>query len=103
MIAYRSALPMVWPSPSNWNEAAVSVAPGSWVVWLVFVMEGLEIGVFGGLDGSKFGYAPRRSVALRGWGHWTGASRWVARHRPWTGPYLESARIQALWYTRKKV
>lgn len=29
IIAYRSALPMVWPSPSNWNEAAVSVAPGS--------------------------------------------------------------------------
>lgn len=34
IMAYRSALPMVWPSPSNWNEAAVSVAPGSWA-WLV--------------------------------------------------------------------
>lgn len=29
IMAYLKELPNVWPSPSNWNDAAVSVAPGS--------------------------------------------------------------------------
>lgn len=29
VIMYRSAFPKVWSSWSNWNEAAVSLAPGS--------------------------------------------------------------------------
>lgn len=32
MMANRSALPMVWPSPSNWNDAAVSEEPGSYAM-----------------------------------------------------------------------
>ena len=30
MITYLRAFPSVWSSPSNWNEAAVSNAPGSY-------------------------------------------------------------------------
>lgn len=29
IIAYRKALPIVWPSPSNWKDADVSEDPGS--------------------------------------------------------------------------
>lgn len=92
MIAYRSALPMVWPSPSNWNDAAVSEEPGSWNEVLVFCFRTSTVPC------RSIRYIPPECGA-----HPEQALLGAAQRPSWTGlGGLGNGQSRALWYETSK-